>query len=435
MSKKSKGKKNDELPVLEKYIPENRIENLSSLIVIEDHEIERLKRELEEMSSKYRKQGENYIKETTSIRSRLDAKNKENIILIEEIKKIKEERDDYEKNLRNILDKKLEIIQEKNKAEIAKMNDELVRVKEKLKITNEEKEDYKKKVDKLTQEVRNLNIANTITIQNYENQLKDITEKHHNKLKETTDIFEKFLKNNKELLTTDLYTVYRQLKNKFDSKLKECTEYKNKNEVLKEQNRVFKISMDNNDEIINECAKIQVEEKKKNKKLLEEIEEKNKIIDEMKNDYTKYIEMINDKFTEIITSNEEEIQQLRVELEIKTKKLYNLEQSSKNAINQRSELELFFIEQLNECKKEIIKKKKIEANQKKLLFPFLNQSANSSNINNSTSTKDESIYLTSVKKVDIKDIDPEYKEKILRELFNKVNEGGAKGFKKLRENL
>jgi hypothetical protein len=58
------------------------------------------------------------------------------------------------------------------------------------------------------------------------------------------------------------------------------------------------------------------------------------------------------------------------------------------------------------------------------------------NNNSSTMTQDDSIYVTSVRKVDIKDMDPESKEKLLRSLFIKLNENGiAKGFKKLRNEI
>ena len=58
-------------------------------------------------------------------------------------------------------------------------------------------------------------------------------------------------------------------------------------------------------------------------------------------------------------------------------------------------------------------------------FPFLNMSVSSqysNNFSNSGSTDDDSFFLTSAKKVEIKDIDPEYKEKLLRNLLNRLYE-------------
>ena len=91
-------------------------------------------------------------------------------------------------------------------------------------------------------------------------------------------------------------------------------------------------------------------------------------------------------------------------------------------MNSRTDLEVFFIEQLQECKLEIAKKKKMEEERKKNIFPFLNMSISSQLNNNSGSTDDDSFFITTAKKVEIKDIEPEYKEKLLRNLLNKLYE-------------
>jgi len=285
-----------------------------------------------------------------------------------------------------------------------------------------QKKELMGKVEQLELEIQRLNNVNSDTIQKYENQIREIKEKHSDKLKQTIDIFEKFLENNKELLTTDLYTDYRNLKSKFESKKKESNDYKKKNNSLSEQNRMFKFSMKNNDDIINECARAQVEAKKKNKKLKEQIEQKDKIIEQMKLDYQTQIAKINENFTQILQKNENEITSLRNELNNKDKKLYSILHTSYNAINSRSDLEVFFLEQLKECKLEVARKKKIEEERKKSIFPFLNLSVSTQLNNNSSSTEDDSFFLTSAKKVGVRDIDPEYKEKLLISLLNKFNE-------------
>ena len=197
--------------------------------------------------------------------------------------------------------------------------------------------------------------------------------------------------------------------------------------------------MDNNEDIINECAKEQLETKKKTLKLQEELQKKNKIIELMKKEYQEQVEMINNKFSQILEENSLEIQNLKNEIEDKNKKILIAQQNSKEVISSRSELELFFIDQLKECRKEIIKKRKREFDKKNCYLPYLkNGSMESRNNNNnsSTITQDDSIYVTSVRKVDIKDMDPESKEKLLRSLLIKLNEGGiAKGFKKLRNEI
>ena len=347
-------------------------------------------------------------------------------MLNKEIKEIREERELFEKECKINFDKQFEKVQEEKKIAIKKITDEMAGVKENLEMVNKEKKDLSDKVEKLELEIQRLNLVNTNTIQKYENEIKEINEKHSNKLKQTSDIFEKFLENNKELLTTDLYTDYRELKSKFETKKKECVDYRYKNNALYEQNKMFKLSMSNNDGIINECAKAQVEAKKKNKKLQEQIEQKDKIIEQMKLDYQSQISNINNKFTQLLQDNENEIQSLKNDLNSKNKRLKSIQETSKSAMKARTDLEVFFIEQLQECKIEIAKKKKMEEERKKNIFPFLNMSVSSQFNNYSGSTDDDSFFLTSAKKVEIKDIDPEYKEKLLRNLLNKLNEQSNK---------
>jgi len=67
---------------------------------------------------------------------------------------------------------------------------------------------------------------------------------------------------------------------------------------------MFKLSINNNDEIIKECARKQVLAKKKMKKLKEQIEQKEKIIDKIKEEYQTKILEINNKFCKILQDNE-----------------------------------------------------------------------------------------------------------------------------------
>ena len=427
MSKSKSKKKKDEVPVIPKYTPDNLIDSLKGQIIEEEKTINQLMESLTQKNLDYLNEAKKNEEEVKAVSKILDNNSKINTVLNKEIKEIREERETFERNCKLNFDKKFEKVQEEKKMEIEKITDEMAGVKENLELVNQEKKNLSSKIEQLELEIQRLNLVNTDTIQKYENEIKEINEKHSNKLKQTADIFEKFLENNKELLTTDLYTDYRDMKRKFESKKKECVDYKNKNNELYQQNKMFKISMNNNNGIINDCARAQVEAKKKNKKLQEQIEQKDKIIEQMKIDYQSKISNINDKFSQLLRDNENEIQSLKNELNNKNKRLYAIQQTSKDAINARTDLEVFFIEQLQECKIEIAKKKKMEEERKKNIFPFLNMSVSSQFNNNSGSTMDDdSFFITTAKKVEIKDIEPEYKEKLLRSLLNRLNEQNNK---------
>jgi chromosome segregation ATPase len=444
---KRKDKKKDEPVVPEKYYPENQLENLGDILLHKNDNENLLKTKLVDLDSRFDKMHHDHITNTEKLNTNLNEKRRENAYLNEEIREIRDEKESFEKNLKENFEKKFEEVQEEKKNAIEQITEEMNELKEDLEIATGEKDELLEKVKKLETEIQRLNHVNNITIHNYENKIRDLNTKHHNKIKNTTERFENFLKNNQELLDNDLYTVYRNLKLKFEKKLKECVDYKKQNTQLEEKNREFKLDMDNNEDIINECAKEQLETKKKTLKLQEELQKKNKIIDLMKKEYQEQVGIINSKFSQILKENYLEIQNLKNEIEDKNKKIQIAQQNSKEVINSRSELELFFIDQLKECRKEIIKKRKREFDKKNCYLPYLNKNGsidsrntnnpNITNVNNSsTMTQDDSIYVTSVRKVDIKDMDPESKEKLLRSLLIKLNEGGiAKGFKKLRNEI
>ena len=434
MSKAKSKKKKDEVPVIPKYNPQNLIDSLNGKIEEEQKDIDNLMGKLTIKKMDYYDKEKKLKKEEVSVSKILDEKTKINTFLNKEITQIREERELFENDCKINFDKKFEEVQEEKKAAIKTITEEMTQVKDKLEIVNQEKQKLLAKIEELELEIQKINNDNSDTIQKYENQIREINEKHSNKLRQTVDIFEKFLENNKELLTTDLYTDYRELKNKYESKKQESGDYKNKNNKLYDQNRMFKLSMNNNDGIINECARAQVESKKKNKKLQDQIEQKDKIIEKMKLEYQTQISNINDKFTEILQKNESEITSLRNELNNKNRRLAAIQQTSRNAMNARSDLEVFFIEQLRECKMEIARRKIMEEERKKNVFPFLNMSISTQLNNNSGSTDDESFFITTAKKVEIKDIEPEYKEKLLRNLLNRLNEQNNKSFKFAKSN-
>ena len=439
MSKNKGKKKKEEVPVLKDYHPEELVTALNVKFKEEEKEIEDLIEKLTKKNRDYEMQKKLYKEEAESVSKILEENTRTNEFLNKEIKLIREKRETFEQECKQNFDKKFEQAQEEKKIAIKNITDEMTKVKFNLDIINEDNQKLKEKVEKLDSEIQKLNLENTDTIQKYEAEIKDINEKHTNKLRETVNIFEKFLQNNKELLTTDLYTDYREMKTKFETKKNEYVDFKTKNSDLNEQNKMFKLSINNNDDIIKECARKQVFAKKKMKKIKEQIEQKDKILEKIRDEYQSKITGINDKFSKILQENELEIQYLKNELNIKNKKLMAIEYTSKIAMDARSELEVFFLEQLRECKIEIAKKKKMEEERRKNIFPFLNMSVSShfSNNNNSGSTEDDSFFITTAKKVEIKDIEPEYKEKLLRNLLNKLNEQNIKksiNFENIKDN-
>ena len=440
MSKRKDKNKKEVVTKPEKFIPDNQIETYQERVSVSKKNEDILSDQMTHITDKCKELHINHIKNTEKITKNLEDKQRENAYLYEEIREIRDQREEFEKSCKENFERKFEEVEEERIKAIEEITKEMNILKEDLENLKEEKKDLEEKVRKLEAEIERLNHVNNITRNNYINKINDLNQKHHIKIKNTIDRFESFLSNNQELLDKDLYTVYRELKLKFELKLKQCVEFRKKNSELEKKNREFKLEMDNNEDIINSCAKEQINIKKKTEKLNEELAEKNKMIELVKNEYQKQVDLINNKYSQILNENSIEIENLKNQIEDRNKRILLAQQNSKEVINSRSELELFFIDQLKQCRKEIIKKRKKENDKKNCYLPYLNKSSNlesksHTNNNNSTITQDD-VYITSMKKVDIKDMDPELKEKLLRNLLIKFNEGGiAKGFKKLRNEI
>ena len=435
---KNKNKK-EESTIPQKYIPENQIETFEDRVGKNKENENLLTDQMTQINNKFKELHINHIKNTEKLNKSLEDKQRENAYLYEEIREIRDQKEEFERNCKENFERKFEEVEEEKLNAIEEITNEMNTLKEDLDTALQEKKELEDKVRKLEAEIERLNHVNNITTKNYINKIKDLNDRHHITIKNTIDRFESFLSNNQELLDKDLYTVYRELKLKFELKLKECVAYKKKNQELEKKNREYKLDMDNNEDIINICAKEQISIKKKTETLIEELNEKNNMINIVKKEYQKQVDLINDKYSQILQENALEIQNLKNEIEDRNKRIILAQQNSKEVINSRSELELFFIDQLKQCRKEIIKKRKKENDKKNCYLPYLNKSSNleSKNINNSsTITQDDNVCITSMKKVDIKDMDPELKEKLLRNLLIKFNEGGIdKGFKKLRNEI
>jgi len=70
------------------------------------------------------------------------------------------------------------------------------------------------------------------TIQSYEKRIAEIKDNFDKEMKDEKKRVDEFLKFNEDLRDSDLYNVYKDLRRKFEEKLKECIEYKDKSEKI-----------------------------------------------------------------------------------------------------------------------------------------------------------------------------------------------------------
>ena len=190
------------------------------------------------------------------------------------------------------------------------------------------------------------------------------------------------------------------LKKNFMNQIKELT-----NENIKLKNKVEELTMksDEDDEKIKELEE-------KNKKLNEEMNEVNKkynlfITNDQKNVFEDDIKELIKKYDDKLTEDQNEINSLNEEMLYLNQENKKLKFLTKEIIEARNETEIFFLEALNEVKRDLYKIKK-EKDKRGSFFPTLKKN-----------------YETNLVKVDIRTLTPEMRERVLRNLFEKINKG------------
>ena len=190
------------------------------------------------------------------------------------------------------------------------------------------------------------------------------------------------------------------LKKKYINEIKEIT---NENMKLKNRNEELTIKSDEDDERIKELEE-------KNKKLREELNLINKkydsfIINDEKNVFEDDIKELIKKYDDKLTEDQNEINSLNEEMLYLNQENKKLKFLTKEIIEARNETEIFFLEALNEVKRDLYKIKK-EKDKRGSFFPTLKKN-----------------YENNLVKVDIRTLTPEMRERVLRNLFEKINKG------------
>ena len=150
----------------------------------------------------------------------------------------------------------------------------------------------------------------------------------------------------------------------------------------------------------------------KNKENYEKLQEINKKYDSLMKEKTN--DLIEDEIKEYINElnsqidlRQNELNSLNEEMSYLNQENKKLKLLTKEIIEARNETEIFFLDVLNDAKMELYKQKK-EKMKRDSFFPKLKQFYEEGNEN---------------VKVDIRELSPELREKILRNLFEKINKG------------
>ena len=239
--------------------------------------------------------------------------------------------------------------------------------------------------------------------------------------------------NEKDNLFTYNQKIFKKKLEEKDKRIKELEKLLDEEKLKREQNEE-KIKYELNSKFIDSIKELN-KKSELNEKKVEELTEKNEKNKITKEEYKKQIKTLtnqlnhlNQQVTSMFVGNdnknldeeirgfikdlnekvitqENEISNLNQELEYVTMENKRLKAITRKIIEQRNETEIFFLDALDDVKKELYLQKKEDV-KRGHFFPTLKRNYEGNNL-----------------RVDIRALTPEMREKILRNLFEKINKG------------
>jgi chromosome segregation ATPase len=227
-----------------------------------------------------------------------------------------------------------------------------------------------------------------------------IMQKKIDEKEQTIKILNKKLEDVTENNKKNVETNMNNLKKNYIIKIKDLSKENNK---LKLRNDELMNKIEENEEIIKGLEE-------KNKLLVEQINEVNQkynifIMNDEKKIFEDDIKELIKRYDDKLIEDQNELNSLNEELHYLNQENKRLKTLTKEIIEARNETEIFFLDALNEVKKDLYKLKK-EKDKRGSFFPTLKKN-----------------YEINTVKVDIRALTPEMRERILRNLFEKINKG------------
>lgn len=305
------------------------------------------------------------------------------------------------------------------------MQKELEEIKEAMILNEREHKDHMMRVEqKFFEEKMRLQIEANKKIE-------ELAEKAHDAAVENLDD-----------ITKNIYKENVQLTDAFKLHTKETEVLKKSNARLQHENNSLKGHSDGNDALVKEKVETAAKQAKTIKELANKVEILEKSLAQMVREFE--IERSNTikKCRIELESSEIELDKLTKTLEAKTREMNKVKKLAKNILEQRTEVERFFLDSLDFVKKQVItnrteyrkeastayNKKMLEAHKGEGEFPkirtFTKKFDAFSTNNVYKDLEQAEKWFDMSKLVDLSDLTWEQKEQVLRELFARMN--GAK---------
>lgn len=264
-----------------------------------------------------------------------------------------------------------------------------------------ELDDLKKEKEELS---RKLIDQQTLSEQVYKKREEKLMQKYAEEIRKIEIDAESKARNKLSLEEQDLHKDNIRLISDMKLQRKEVEDIKNDKKKILEENRKLRQELEISQAQVKDCATKQSDMQKTIKMLKEKIRAAENEMSQMSNDFEREKEMIINQFNAQFQDKIAELNNLREQVKIRSKELKNMKALAQMILDQRSDVEQFFLESLEQIKEEVQKRIIAEGKTKKL--PLINQKGK--------------VYSD---KVELSDLDWEDRERVLRLLFSKMNMG------------
>lgn len=203
----------------------------------------------------------------------------------------------------------------------------------------------------------------------------------------------------------DVHNENMSLASDMNMQRKEVEEIKREKKRILDESKQIKRELELVQNQMEECAAKQSEMQKTIKALKEKIKVLESTLTSITNETEKEKEMMVYDFNQQIQERDAELINLRQQVKLRSKELKNLKGLAQMILDQRSDVEQFFLESLEQIKEEVHKRMAADGKLRKL--PQIGGNKNK----------------TYNDKVELSDLDWEDRERVLRLLFSKMNAG------------
>lgn len=411
----------------------------------------------------YKDTARQLVEENTSLVDYMKQSEKDSMEVVAYLRKIDAEKDEEISRL----EYELKTFHEKHQGEkdiiVSEFNEQLNEVREKLERKTQEHgivqneltqlKEFRKKKIQMQKELEEIKEAMILNEKEHKDHMSRIEQKFfeekmrlqieaNKKIEELAERAHDAAVKNLDDITKNIYKENLQLTDAFKLHSKEMEHLKKQNTKLAIENEQMRGSSDGNSALVKEKVDTAAKQAKTIKELTDKVEILEKSLSQMVREFEIERENIIKKCGIELESSTIELDKLTKTLNLKTKEMSKVKKLAKNILEQRTEIERFFLDSLDHVKRQVImnrteyRKEALNAYNSKMLaahngqmdYPkirtFTKKFDAFSTNNVYKDLEQAEKWFDMSKLVDLADLTWEQKEQVLRELFARMN--GAK---------